>query len=90
MLSVADPSGAITRLQVPLLTLLLIPVSLLPTLTGHAGRLYAALAVLMGLMFLVTAVWPNRERLDASARGTFLASIIYLPMLLGLALVDKV
>lgn len=90
MLSVADPSGAITRLQVPLLALLLIPVSLLPTMTGHAGRSYAALAVLMGLMFLVTAIWTTTARLDTSARRTFLASIIYLPILLLAALVDKV
>jgi protoheme IX farnesyltransferase len=46
-------------------------------------------AVLLGLLFLVAAVRFSRDLSMVNARRLFFASIIYLPLLLGLMVVDK-
>ncbi len=51
---------------------------------------YVAGAVLLGGLFLWAAVRFSRRMNRPSARVLFFASIIYLPLLLGLMVVDKV
>ncbi len=98
MLPVVDPSLASTKRMSLLYCLALIPVSLIPTLTGMsghggggggAGYLYATGALVGGLIFLTfagaMAVSPHRPE----ARRMFFCSIIYLPILLGLMMIDK-
>src|SRR6478735_53553 len=58
-----------TRRQVLVYTLLLLPLTLLPTLLGFAGWLYAASAVLLGAEFLRHAVLVFRDRQDAAGRS---------------------
>ncbi len=88
MLSVVDPTGRITGVQVALLSLMLIPVSLLPTLFGVTGRLYFHAALLLGIGFWACCLWFSSERQRAQARRSFIASIIYLPSLLTVMLCD--
>lgn len=69
---------AFTRLQILLYTLLLVPVSLLPFLTGMSGWLYLLGAVLLGGRFLYYAARLFITGDDRLAMPTFGFSIIYL------------
>jgi protoheme IX farnesyltransferase len=90
MLGVIDDSGTMTRLQVALLALLLIPVSLFPAVLGLTGLTYFRLALGLGIAFWLACLWPTRARQDTHARRSFLASIVYLPALFALLLIDKI
>jgi protoheme IX farnesyltransferase len=59
--------------------LVLVPLSLIPTLLGYAGLIYAAGASLLGFGFLCCGVRLALVRSNAVARQLLLASILYLP-----------
>jgi protoheme IX farnesyltransferase len=90
MLPVIDPKLRLTSRMIVLYGVALIPVSLMPVGVGMAGSVYLAGAVLMGLAFLSYCVScaVSKERLDA--RKLFFASIIYLPLLFAVMMIDKV
>lgn len=89
MLPLHDPSGRLTA-EVALMTaLLLVPVGLLAFLTGLAGPFFAIGSVLLGAYLVALAIRLARRPTDANARSVFLASIIYLPLLLGLMVLDR-
>jgi protoheme IX farnesyltransferase len=91
MLANVDPSGRITRLQVFLLALLLVPVSLLPAVYGMAGRGYLVAALAIGVAFCAACAWRVRSgSLDPAARLSFRASLAYLPLVLAALLLDKI
>lgn len=90
MLPVTDPSGRVTFAQMLLWCLLLIPVSLLPTVHGYSGATYAAVAMACGLGFMACAVLLVLRRERLHARLTFFASLIYLPLVLAALVIDKV
>ena len=52
MLPVVEPDGKVTGQQIISYTLLLVPVSLLPAMTGLAGSVYLVGAAILGLVFL--------------------------------------
>src|ERR1700761_5562731 len=56
MLPVVEPDGRSTSLRILLYSAALIPVSLLPVFLGMAGRIYAVGALLLGFLFLYSAV----------------------------------
>jgi protoheme IX farnesyltransferase len=90
MLPVVDPQGHRTASLTVSHTLGLLSISLFPALLGLAGWGYLLGALLLGTIFLGLAIRFAR-RLDLStARTLFLMSIIYLPLLLGLLVIDKV
>ncbi len=70
-------------------TVLLVPVGLIPTVTGHAGRVSFAGAILLSSIFLVYAIRLAVVRSNRVARQLLLASIVYLPSLFLLMLLDK-
>jgi protoheme IX farnesyltransferase len=90
MLPAVDPHGHRTGRQAVSHTLGLTCASLLPALFGLVGGMYLAGALLLGLVFLTMAVLFSRELTVPRARGLFFASILYLPLLLGLMVLDKV
>ena len=90
MLSVGDAEGRQTRRYAVLYALALIPVSLVPSVLGLTGPLYFAAALLLGAAFLWTALGFGREASAARARRLFRASILYLPLLMAILVVDKV
>ncbi|MDX1493993.1 MAG: heme o synthase [Longimicrobiales bacterium] len=69
-------------------TVLLLPVSWVPTLLAYTGMPYLVGATVAGLAFLATAIIATRDLTVASARRVFLASLLYHPVLLGLMLFD--
>ena len=90
MLPVVEPDGESTARRIVLASLLLIPVSLLPRLVSMTGWLYAFGALLLGAAYLSCGVRAARERTLASARRVLLASVLYLPVLYVLMLVNRV
>ena len=89
MLPVFDSNGERTAVQTVSHTLGLLPISLCPFLLNLAGVVYLAGALVLGLAFLWQAIQFSRELTAQRARQLFYASIVYLPLLLGLMVWDK-
>src|SRR5262245_52979549 len=89
MLSVEDTGGHRTARMALLYAVALIPVSLAPTLLGVTGPLYFWGALVLGITYAVAGVLMMMD-VNRRAWAVFLVSIIYLPMLLTLAVLDKV
>jgi protoheme IX farnesyltransferase len=89
MLPVEDPDGRRTAEQMVLYCLTLLAVSLTPVLLGVAGLLYVAGALGLGLGFTTTTLAFRRVRSVRHARRVLHASLIYLPGLLALLLLDR-
>ncbi len=90
VLPAIDPSGQITCPVIVLYSLALLPIGLAGTLAGIAGWVYATGSVVLGLGFAALSVGLYRRRTEVQARRLFLASIVYLPVLLALMLADQV
>ena len=88
MLPAVDPDGEKTGRQSVCHTFGLLPVSLAPFVYGVAGEIYLFGALFLGMGFLWRAIQFSRRLDRESARGLFFASILYLPLLLGLLVFD--
>ncbi len=89
VLPVVDPEGASTERQIVAACLGLLAAGLLPTLLGLAGPVYFIGALLLGAGFLACGVAQALAPSAAAARRVLLASLVYLPALLGLMALDK-
>jgi len=90
MLSVVDPDGLRTGQQAVSHTLALLIVSFCPVLFRMAGTFYLAGALVLGAGYLWCAIQFSRQLTLARARQLFLASILYLPLLLSVMVWDKI
>lgn len=88
MLPTVDPHGIVTGRQMVTYCLALIPVSLMPAALGYAGPVYLLGALILGIGFLMSSLKFNRSHATGSARSVLRASLIYLPALLALLLLD--
>jgi protoheme IX farnesyltransferase len=89
MLPVVDEGGERTGRQAFCHTLGLLAASLAPFLYGLAGPVYLGGAVALGAGFAGCALRFARERTPGRARALFYASILYLPILFCLMVLDK-
>lgn len=89
MLPVVDPDGARTGRQALSHCLGLLPVSLAPTVLNVTGVIYFFGAFVLGVIFAWSAFQFSRKLDRPSARRLFFVSIIYLPLLLGLLVFDR-
>ena len=90
MLTVLDPEGVRTARQMILYGAALVPVSLLPSLLGLMGGVYFVGALILGLVYLAFGFNFARTRSLPGARWLMLASILYLPAVLLVMLLDRV
>jgi protoheme IX farnesyltransferase len=90
MLPNVDADGKQTGQQTVSNALALMIVSLCPFLLKMSGTIYLAGAILLGAGFLFCAIQFSRQLTLSRARQLFLASIVYLPLLLALMVFDKV
>jgi protoheme IX farnesyltransferase len=97
MLPVVDGSGRRTVREVIGYSLALIPVTLAPALLGMSGKIYAVGSVVLGLASLWVAARLGRSQLTpsdpeskAAARQLLLATVLYLPALFALMMLDAV
>jgi protoheme IX farnesyltransferase len=88
MLPVGDRGGGMTGRQMVNYSFVLIPVSLAPVFLGRAGPVYLAGALLLGGYFFASTLAFLRASSVARARRVLRASLVYLPALLALLLVD--
>jgi heme o synthase len=88
MLPLEDPGGRATFAMVLLYSLALVPVTLVAAPVCGGGWLYALGALILGVGFLILAIRLYRERSRAAARTLFFASLIYLPLLLAMLVLD--
>jgi protoheme IX farnesyltransferase len=89
MLPVVEPDGRSTARQMLLYGVALVPVSLLPSFLGMTGKLYFAGALAAGIWFLYSDFRVSLERTVLRARSVLLVSVMYLPLIYGLMLVDR-
>ncbi|MEM1448002.1 MAG: heme o synthase [Planctomycetota bacterium] len=68
----------------------IVPVTLMPALSGLAGVVYVVGALLLGALYIAPAIAFARNESQATARRLLFASIIYLPALMALLFVDPV
>ena len=90
MLPNVDSEGRRTGQQTVSHTFALLIASLCPFVFKMAGSVYLVGAIILGAGFLFCAFQFSRHLTLARARQLFLASIIYLPLLLALMVWDKV
>ena len=88
MLPVVDRTGNLTVPLLVLYCLVLLPLGVGVSVTGMAGPWFAAGSLAQGLWLTLLGARLWRERSDGSARRLFLASLVYLPLLLGLMVLD--
>ncbi|MHC4824357.1 MAG: heme o synthase [Planctomycetota bacterium] len=88
MLPGVDPTGAASGRQSVHYAVALIPVSMLPSVFGAAGKVYFYGAFSMSLAFLVAVIFFGMKRKERRAKTVFWASIVYLPVLFLLMVLD--
>lgn len=88
MLPVVDPDGRSTFAMVLLYSLALTPVSLAAATALSTGWLYPLGALALSGWFAALAWRLYRERTREAARRLFLASLAWLPLVLGLLVLD--
>jgi protoheme IX farnesyltransferase len=90
MLPVVDEDLFITGRQIVLYSATLIPISLMPTFPLHmTGVIYFVSALVLGVAYLSFGLICASTRQRVDARKLFFASIIYLPALLAVMMLDK-
>jgi len=89
MLPVVEPEGRVTGQQIVVYTIMLLPVSLLPALLGTSGRIYLFGAIVLGLLFLYSSIRAAISKSRQQARQLLLASVIYLPLLFILMVLNR-
>ena len=89
MLSVTDKDGASTGRQAVLYATALLPVTLAAGMLASAGAGYLWGALILGLGFIACAAAFAWNRTVGGARRLFLASVLYLPLVLGLMVFDR-
>jgi len=89
MLPIIDPQGHRTGRQALSHALGLLPVSLAPFIFKLTGPLYLVGALVLGLTFIWYALQFSRELTIPRARQLFYVSILYLPLLLAVIVLDK-
>jgi heme o synthase len=97
MLPVVEQDGKSTTRQILLYSIGLIPISLLPTFLGMSGKIYFAGALLMSVALLYFGIRlarfnmaPHTGRSKQRARQLLQATVIYLPLLFTLMMLNTV
>ena len=90
MLPVVDPEGKRTFRQIILYAAALVAVSLLPALMGLAGVLYFFGALVTSTALVQVCLWAASNKTNARAKWLMHATVIHIPILLGLMVYDKI
>ena len=88
MLPVVEPDGDSTARRILWFSLALVPMSLAPSFFAMAGRVYLFGALVLGALVISTGFRVASQRTRLRARQVLLASVVYLPLLYGLLVLD--
>ncbi len=89
MLPANDATGERTAQAAVLYSLTLVPVSLLLTAVGAVGMTFAVCSAIAALGLCALAMRFYQVRSDLAARRLFLASVLYLPLVLSIMVLDR-
>jgi protoheme IX farnesyltransferase len=90
MLPVVDRDGTRTFRQIILTAVALIAVSLLPSMLGLTGVLYFFGALVVSTALLQVCLWAASSKTNVRAKWLMHATVLHIPLLLGLMMYDKV
>jgi protoheme IX farnesyltransferase len=88
MLPVVEPDGDSTGRRILWFSLALVPMSLAPSFFSMAGNVYLFGALILGALVLYAGFRVASEHTRLRARQVLLASVVYLPLLYGLLVLD--
>jgi protoheme IX farnesyltransferase len=89
MLPVVDREGTRTFRQIVLYAAALAGVSLLPAIVGLAGTVYFFGALVTCLGLVQVCLWAARDKTNVRAKWLMHATVLHIPLLLGLMVFDK-
>ena len=89
MLPVIEESGTRTMRQIFWHLLLMIPLSFLPVIQGNLGIIYLIGVTIITFIFFLSALPLAKDRSNKSALLLLKASVLYLPVLLFIIIIDK-
>ncbi len=89
MLSNADTDGLRSGRQAAVYALALVGASVFPAWLGVSTRTLLPVEIIVAVIFFATACLFARQRNRVEARRLFFASIIFLPLFLGLLVISK-
>jgi protoheme IX farnesyltransferase len=90
MLPVVDRDGTRTFRQIIITAGMLVGVSVLPSVLGLAGVLYFFGALVLSMALVQVCLWAAAEKTNVRAKWLMHATIIHIPILLGLLVYDKI
>jgi protoheme IX farnesyltransferase len=90
MLPVVDREGTRTFRQIILTAVALVGVSLLPAVMGLAGVHYFFGALVVSTALVQVCLWAASSRTNARAKWLMHATVLHIPVLLGLMIYDKI
>lgn len=82
--------GKITAVNLVIYTFMLLPMGMMPTLAGFAGKYAFVVSLFGGVLFLVQAFSLLRDNSVRSAKKVMLMAEVYLPLILIFLLIDKI
>jgi heme o synthase len=89
MLPVVDREGQRTFREILVTAALLVPVSLLPAVTGLAGAHYFFGALVLGIILVEVCLWAAASKTNVRAKWLMHGTVLHLPILLSLLIYDK-
>jgi protoheme IX farnesyltransferase len=90
MLPVVDREGTRTFRQIILTAIALVGVSLLPAVMGLAGVRYFFGALVVSTALVQVCLWASSSRTNVRAKWLMHATVMHIPLLLGLMIYDKI
>lgn len=90
MLPINDINGGLTTRQALLYTIALIPIGLIPSFVGMAGKFYFFGTLIISIWFLKKVYSFYKTRQTAQARSVLMSSLMYLPLVFLLMIMDKI
>ncbi|MGB9465982.1 MAG: heme o synthase [Candidatus Acidiferrum sp.] len=90
MLPVVDRAGTRTFRQITLTAVALVGVSLLPAVIGLAGVRYFFGALVVSTALVQVCLWASSSRTNMRAKWLMHATVLHIPLLLGLMIYDKI
>jgi protoheme IX farnesyltransferase len=90
MLPVVDREGSRTFQQILVAAAVLVGVSLLPAIAGLAGIVYFFGALALSVALLQVCLWAASAKTNIRAKWLMHATVLHIPLLLGLMVYDKI
>ncbi len=89
MLPVVDRDYKSTAREIVIYAAVLLPISLLPTFLNMSGKIYFVAALILGAMYLKAGIATAQAKTIPEARKLLRVSVLYLPLLLLVMVLDR-